>query len=136
VSTPSDAELLAEIYAALPKVECRNLCGGAYCGPIVVFAPERAAMERAGWPLPFRYDNELTCGFYDAAASRCRVHAARPLICRLFGAVHDARMVCPHGCKVERFVTKEEVQAMLDRLEARFGPPRTADGRVVILKGL
>jgi Fe-S-cluster containining protein len=126
-------ELLASIYADLPTVDCKRLCGDAYCGPILAFPAERDRMESAGWPVKFHITmpdpsdiKSLRCGYYEPSKQMCRVHAVRPLICRVFGAVQHGLMICPHGCQPSRWLTNDEVQRMLDRISALDGPPQMA----------
>ena len=127
---------LAEIYASLPTVPCKRLCG-RYCGPIIAYPSERLAMERLSWPTPFSFDAiRGRCGYYDNRdGQRCDIHVARPLICRLFGAVLDPRMMCQFGCQPSRWLTNEDVQRLIDELQESDGKPETAL-RPVTLAGL
>lgn len=124
----SAAADLRAFYDSLPAVPCRRLCG-AYCGPILVFPIERLRMELAGrGPLVVHLtDRSATCGYFDPAQSACSVHAVRPLICRLFGAVDDPRMRCPFGCVPDRWVTQAEVDTMIDHLRAVSGELDTGE---------
>lgn len=119
--------ILDDIYALLPTIACQRKCGRQICGPIVVFPTEQVRMERAGFPVTLNYlGANLQCSYYNAAKDGCRVHAARPLICRLWGMVQDPKMICPFGCRPTRWVTNAEVAGWLNRLTALDGAPRLA----------
>jgi Fe-S-cluster containining protein len=83
------AAVHAELYSKIPAFECIEGCTDC-CGPVPWSAYELKQAGLAG-PPPDRADD--VCVF--SLAGRCDVHAARPLMCRLFGAVEDLR--CPHG---------------------------------------
>lgn len=34
-----------------------------------------------------------------SSSDGCAVYADRPLVCRMFGAVDDPMLTCPHGCR-------------------------------------
>jgi hypothetical protein len=105
---PGVAEALETLYASLPRLNCRRLCAEA-CGPIDVSVAEWERMEAALPPIEAgpRFDvATMSCGFLDLRQGLCRIYAARPLICRLWGLVK--RMRCPHGCEPERWVSDEE----------------------------
>ena len=65
------------------------------------------------------YGSDLRCTFLDRETGRCEVYAARPTVCRLFGAVHS--MTCPHGCIPERMLTDDEGHAVLQQVAACAG---------------
>ena len=84
---------LDDIYAQIPDAGCLGLCHQA-CGPILFDRLElerlRAVLpvvpwaEKIGDPCPLLRDG------------RCSAYRARPLSCRVFGAVDP--MPCPFGC--------------------------------------
>ncbi|MBC7779302.1 MAG: YkgJ family cysteine cluster protein [Proteobacteria bacterium] len=76
-------------YAQIPRFECIEGCTDC-CGPVPWSAYELEQAQLAQPPVA-RPDN--VCEF--SLAGRCQIHAVRPLMCRLFGAVEDLR--CPHG---------------------------------------
>jgi Fe-S-cluster containining protein len=83
------AEVHRQIYASIPGFECIEGCTDC-CGPVPWsrFELKQAGLSR---PPPERADQR--CPY--SLAGNCGVHQARPLMCRLFGAVEDLR--CPHG---------------------------------------
>ena len=91
-------ERLEELYAALPALECRGLCGHSCSGHVDASAAERARITAAGVDL----DAPTVDGACPALSravvpsGRCAVHPVRPMICRLWGTA--AAMPCPHGC--------------------------------------
>lgn len=89
---------LEELYAALPALECRGLCGHSCSGHVDASTAERARIAEAGVEL----DAPTVDGACPALSralvptGRCTVHGVRPMVCRLWGAA--AAMPCPHGC--------------------------------------
>ena len=102
---------LERLYARLPALECRQLCG-ANCGPIVMAAPEWERIAAAGGARSA--DDDLVCPYFERTSGRCEVHPLRPLICRLWGAVETMR--CPYGCAPERLLTQEEAAQLIEEL--------------------
>jgi Fe-S-cluster containining protein len=48
----------------------------------------------------------LICPY--AVDGRCEIYEKRPLLCRMFGAVDDPLLTCPHGCGPVNKLTKQE----------------------------
>lgn len=107
---------LEALYARVPRLECRKLCGHA-CGPIVVPEEEWRRLAAAGGER--EGGDGLACPYLDRAAGLCEVYEARPLICRLWGAADT--LPCPHGCEPERSLGAEETGALLAEAIARSG---------------
>lgn len=102
--------MIEALYAELPKIECQGKCAES-CGPVPMGRVEwqrvcRAGGERKGNPLT------LVCPYLEE--ERCSVYEVRPLLCRLWGIVET--MECPWGCKPERYLTREEGYALMERL--------------------
>ena len=123
---PQPQEVLEEMYASLPTIECQRKCQ-ASCGPIAMSGYEFERM-RARTPFMKLEGNELNiapargravlmetfdkkCPLLNSAGS-CSVYTIRPLICRLFGLVE--KMKCPFGCEPSRWVTDEEAFRLLN----------------------
>lgn len=91
-------EHLEELYAALPPLSCRGLCGHSCSAHVDAPAVERARIAEAGVDL----DAPTADGACPALSralvptGRCTVHQVRPVVCRLWGTA--AAMPCPHGC--------------------------------------
>lgn len=127
-------EELDSLYAQIPPMECKGLCGEAYCGPIGMGETERLRiLDRIGHPpfskifpilnqpgeLAFLAFSEhlsqmggvacLQCPMLDDG--KCRVYDIRPMICRLWGAVDDLQ--CPHGCRPETLLKRTEGKKLL-----------------------
>lgn len=95
--------LFQELYDRVPPVRCKGLCWDS-CTTIDISVVEHERARRLGVdiPLPVRGEN----GKYTRCPAltvdqRCSIHADRPMICRLFGAVAGARVFeCGHNCEV------------------------------------
>ena len=96
---------LDELYASLPKIECRQLCGATACGPIQFSPAEEARITRyLGWKVNPKTTADNSCPMLKHCL--CRIYPVRPLICRLWGCVPMLR--CPHGCEPDRWLTNDE----------------------------
>ncbi len=113
---PGDRGSLEDLYARIPRLDCRKLCGQA-CGPIVVPAAEWERLASAGGPR--ESGDDLVCPYLERTSGLCEVYEARPLICRLWGVAET--LPCPHGCEPERWLSAAEVEALLDEAIARSG---------------
>lgn len=99
---------LHEVYAKLPKLQCKGLCSES-CGPIGVsqaefdiFAermgeePVHAQMGDGTVMIP---DGPRGCCPALTHNGHCSMYSDRPAVCRLWGVVET--MKCPHGCVPE-----------------------------------
>ena len=107
---------LDALYARIPRLECRKLCGHA-CGPIV--APEEEWLRLAAAGGEREGGDGLACPYLDREAGLCEAYEARPLICRLWGVAES--LPCPHGCEPERRLGAAETEALLAEAIARSG---------------
>ena len=82
------------LWAQVPPVACRGLCGQTACTNVVPKPAERAEHARVGVSVSF---DESTGNCANLADGRCTIYEDRPLVCRLWGAVPE--MPCPHGCQ-------------------------------------
>lgn len=114
---------LEEIYAKIPKLECRQQCGQAFCGPVCMTVPERERMlNLMGWERLPLTESGLSCPCLDPITKTCNAYEARPLICRLWGTVK--RLSCPYGCQPSRWLTDKEADALITeykRLKMVYG---------------
>lgn len=124
---------LLEIYANLPRLECKGLCSRS-CGPINFSLKERAAMEANLGHSIGVVSEDFTCPAL--IYGQCSVYENRPLICRLWGAVEEMR--CPFGCVPERWLTKEEQGALLEQIAplSETTLPCSLDELIHAIKGL
>lgn len=118
VLTRAQVDALEAVYAQLPRVECKGLCGHA-CGPIDVTAAEYERL-RAAHPFRLRLRTVAgnACGYLKDG--RCSVYRARPTICRIWGTFPG--LFCPHGCQPDRVLTVEHFVATLQAVERIGGP--------------
>jgi uncharacterized protein len=92
---PGLPKALRRLYREVPSPECKGLCWEC-CNTVPAQQVELENLERvAGGPGNLAAPAGQ-CQFL-SADRRCTAYAARPLICRLFGAVRH--MPCPFGCK-------------------------------------
>jgi Fe-S-cluster containining protein len=116
---------IRRLYDTLPKLSCKGLCHDS-CGPIASSPAEAAVLKRKGVDLPKMEELPgLMLRVLDGADVRCSgltedkkcsVYEHRPMICRLWGSVLNPRMMCPHGCEPERWVSDEEAGELLKRV--------------------
>jgi Fe-S-cluster containining protein len=127
-------EKLEALYAALPTVQCKKLCGREICGPIPLSRMELQRIEQKVGVVEFvtatsdfvasegnvglRTDFDHTCKFLERTFGRCLIYEVRPLICRLWGCVDDPRMRCVHGCQPSRWLTNDEAMQFYIQLDA------------------
>lgn len=112
------------IYATIPEVHCKGICGADYCGPIMMSRLEwRVLKERfpeiESKPVPgLGHVLEGACALCPLLAEdgSCRAYDIRPLICRLFGAVNVQGMICRHGCQPDRWLSHYESAQLLDKI--------------------
>ena len=107
---PSDATLRA-VYSQLPKLECKGLCL-EFCGPVPTSPAERSRIHKAAGRKVIT-DQAAACP-YLSDQGRCTIYALRPLMCRLWGMAEG--MECPHGCKPDRPLPREEALRLLAKL--------------------
>jgi Fe-S-cluster containining protein len=112
---------LDALYAELPSLECRGLCWHS-CGPVDMSAAERERIAELGVTIPgytveaadrFRATGQVEACPALGPFKTCGVHAARPMICRLWGMTENMR--CPHGCRPSRELSEAEGYEFLDR---------------------
>jgi Fe-S-cluster containining protein len=112
---------IQRVYDALPSIQCKGLCYRT-CGPIIMSGVERERMAAArGVRGEMFLDGKGHCPMLDPRTHRCRVHAVRPLICRLYGV--SVGLECHWGCVPDggEYVTRKEAGAMIDAVEEAGG---------------
>lgn len=92
---PGLPKALRRLYREVPSPDCKGLCWES-CNTAPAQQIELENVERvAGGPGNLGASHGM-CPFL-SAEHRCTGYAARPLVCRMFGAT--ARLPCPFGCK-------------------------------------
>ncbi len=125
---------LERLYATLPTIQCKGLCGAA-CGPIPLTDVEARRLQVVSHRKPRTLlllapvvdahgDTRRERCVYVTPADRCSVYAARPLVCRAFGLVK--RMSCPRGCLPDRWLSD------VDFLELAQAVERIGGGRMLV----
>jgi Fe-S-cluster containining protein len=112
---PAILRKLEAIYASLPTIECKKLCGFTNCGGVPFEKIERRNLADSGFERrrdPYVRIGELTCTYLSKEGT-CEIYAARPLICRLFGLVDVKILRCPHGCVPSRWLTDLEAKQIM-----------------------
>ena len=122
------ARALRMLYREVPAVEgCKPACGKC-CGP-VPWSP--AEIERVAsrippgterFPAPGGPEGFIllanistgSCAFLSAERA-CTVYDARPLMCRMFGAVDAPNMRCPFGAKARAPLNHGQGRALVAR---------------------
>lgn len=100
------------LYSKIPGFACKPGCTDC-CGPVPFSKLEwdRVQEKRMGKGMDCPYAN---------TASGCDVYDQRPLICRLFGAVEDERLECPHGCGPEVRLSEAEGRILVRAYHEQF----------------
>lgn len=103
---------IEEIYAALPKLECKGECH-YQCRGIQLSKTERDSLRQRTGIMFVGNEPKRLCPFL-TKDKKCSVYDIRPLVCRLWGLTE--RMTCPHGCKPDRYLTDAEEFTLLSRV--------------------
>lgn len=103
---------LEEVYAKIPKLDCKRLCQN-YCGVIELAEAERTRITESNDGRPY-IQTTSRCPVLDRNTGNCKAYSVRPLLCRLFGVTRG--MACPHGCQPERWLSDEEAFEMIQRV--------------------
>lgn len=121
---PGPIQQLAALYASIPSIDCQGYCHRS-CGPIVATQLERRQLLKASRQFgtaveqPLTYAKSTLSCDYLTEDKRCRVHASRPLLCRLYGVAEG--MPCTYGCIPERVLPDADVQVILKAMQAYAG---------------
>jgi Fe-S-cluster containining protein len=121
---------LRMLYREVPAVSgCKPGCGRC-CGPVPWSAAELARVEdripsgTVRVPAPGGQGHVVlvhplttACAML-AADKSCTVYEARPLMCRLFGAVDAEFMTCQFGAKAARPLSDKAGHRLVDRYKA------------------
>lgn len=107
---PSGVELAERhraLYDEVPGFECEPGCT-ACCGAVAMTAWEwEGVIEKR-----YAAASCLSCPY--AVGGNCAIHANRPLICRLFGAVEHPHLTCPKGRGAARKLSAARARELMD----------------------
>ena len=98
VKSLTTPHFLRSLYDQIPTFTCKDGCTTC-CGAVPFSRAEKKLLVAGGkWPVhkPLATDRFL-CPFASSEKG-CEIYELRPLLCRLFGAVSDPILKCPHGC--------------------------------------
>jgi len=98
------AKRLADLYASIPTFTCIPGCTDC-CGPVPFSKTEWAR-------VPVK--KTATCLDCPYAEHGCTIYDQRPFMCRLFGAVDDPMLRCPHGCRPFKPLTQAQGNALTE----------------------
>ncbi len=98
---------------AIPTFDCKPGCHGC-CGLVPFSTKEKNAAAKlrpleqwepflGGAWVPTSALATFTCPF--VTKDGCGIYEARPMVCRLFGAVDHPNMICPEGCGPKRKIS-------------------------------
>ena len=117
---------LDKLYARIPAVRgCRTDCNDC-CGPVPMRDDEAALVQHVLRPIQTRPGEHMTptrascttCAYHTAQG--CSIYEARPLMCRLFGAVDDPLLTCPHGAKAKRPLSAQQAADLVAKYKGAF----------------
>lgn len=114
--SPDAIEALEELYARVPKLQCKQKCQSC-CEPFRIGRAEWERIEQRTGPL--RVLDRKLCPMLDSAG-RCTVYDIRPMLCRIWYCIQGDpdRPPCPHGCVPDRWLSKEEALDLLYQANA------------------
>jgi uncharacterized protein len=105
----------------IPAFDCKPGCHDC-CG-VVPFSDSEKRAAQARFPLvawkKFGADSWLASGALKTFScpfvgnGGCSIYAIRPTVCRLFGAVDNELMRCPHGCGPDALLSEAQSRAAL-----------------------
>lgn len=112
------SDSLDAIYLEVPRLRCIGKCQEA-CGPVLMSPAEERRLASIGAAAPdvsaMLESKNLACPLLDPFG-RCSIYEARPLVCRLYGAVKAMR--CPHGCEPEAWLSDTQASKLIQRAES------------------
>ena len=104
MSTRQEGKAIRRLQLLVPKFECIPGCTDC-CGPVPFSTWEASQVadkkQTAGLSCPY------------ASAKGCEIYDQRPMICRVFGATEDERLMCPHGKMPESPLTVKETDRIM-----------------------
>jgi len=99
-------KLIKRLYKQIPSFEC--IPGCTSCCAFVYFSQWE-------WKRIPEHKRKSTtyaeCPYIDEGG--CSIYTLRPLVCRMFGAVNDTRMLCPYGRGPLVILTAGEGQSIM-----------------------
>lgn len=103
---------LEDLYAAIPQTACKGLCWESCIAGVRAHPEEHRRMRNLAENRPTIAKVGHGQCRYLTLARRCSVYEARPLICRLYGAIDNALIGCEYGCCDEPLTERESFPLM------------------------
>jgi Fe-S-cluster containining protein len=112
---------LDDLYAAIPPTACKGLCWESCIAGVRAHPDEHERMRKLAENRPTVAKVGHGQCRYLTLERRCSVYEARPLICRLYGAIENSQIGCEHGCCDEPLVEAESFELMKAYVLLRSG---------------
>lgn len=104
MSTRQEGKALRRLHLLIPTFECVPGCTDC-CGPIPFSAWEWEKVQDK------RHATSIKCPY--ECKTGCSIYEQRPMMCRVFGATEDRRLLCPHGKGPEKPLTEEQLERIM-----------------------
>lgn len=118
----SERNIIKRLRKAIPVMNCKSGCHDC-CGPIMFSKWERNRVPKLKVSV-------VDCPYLKNDG--CSIYDERPIICRLFGAtVEVPQIMCPHGCKPSKPLTKIEAGNIMSEYLTLFPFIKDENGQMV-----
>jgi hypothetical protein len=104
MSTRQQGKAIRRLQLLVPKFECIPGCTDC-CGPVPFSEWEWQQVQNK------KVTSELACPY--ASKAGCEIYDQRPIMCRVFGASEEEKLVCPHGKMPDKPLTVPETQRLM-----------------------
>lgn len=100
-------QILDDLRRQIPSFECIPGCHDC-CGPVPMSKIEMKAIKG----VKRNPSVSLSCPY--ECKKGCAIYEHRPIICRLYGAVNDPFIKCPHGFMPETVLSKVQADRIME----------------------
>ncbi len=102
------ATVIKKLRKKIPDFKCKPSCHEC-CGWIPLVFWERKQMESSTGER--KISKNLLCPYVENGG--CSAHKEKPILCRIYGASEEKKMLCPYGCKPDKPLSIEETRAIM-----------------------